>query len=120
MKRPALFLLLIIPGFLFAQDSDSILIRRIFDEALTSRVAYENLRWLCKNTKGRIGGSPEAAAAVEFTRQVMLEMKLDSVYLQELKVKRWVRGETEFARITSSKFGSTTEEIKGLDQHIKI
>ena len=103
-----------IPVFLLAQDPDSLVIRKIFDEALTNREAYENLRWLCKNTKGRISGTPEAAAAVEFTRQVMLRMDLDSVYLQELMVKRWIRGDIEYARITSSKFGSEDLSITGL------
>jgi len=100
--------------YLDAQDQDSILIRRIFDEALTCRVAYENLRNLCKNTKGRISGTPQAAAAVEFTRQVMLNMELDSVYLQELMVKRWVRGNVEQASVTSSRFGYHELTISGL------
>lgn len=114
MIRSIAFVLLFLPGILVAQDPDSVLIRRIFDEALTSREAYENLHWLCKHTKGRIAGTPEAAAAVEFTRQVMLDMGLDTVYLQELKVKRWVRGSVEHARVTSSRFGSEDLAITGL------
>ncbi len=114
MKKSIVFLFLLFPVVLPAQDKDSLLIRNIFDEALTSRAAYENLRWLCKNTKGRIAGSPEAAAAVEFTRQVMLRMDLDSVYLQELMVKRWVRGDSEYARMSSSKFGSEDLAITAL------
>ena len=97
-----------------AQDPDSLLLRKIFDEALSSDIAYENLRWLCKNTEGRIAGTPEAAAAVEFTRQVMLEMDLDTVYLQELMVKRWKRGQTESARISSSLLGTAELNITGL------
>jgi hypothetical protein len=114
MRKSIVFLLSLIPAILPAQDQDSIVIRRIFDEALTSREAYENLRWLCKNTKGRIAGTPAAAAAVEFTRQVMLDMDLDTVYLQELKVKRWVRGTIEYARVTSPKFGHEDLAITGL------
>lgn len=97
-----------------AQNQDSILIRRIFDDALSSRVAYENLRYLCKNTKGRISGTPQAAAAVEFTRQVMLDMGLDSVYLQDLMVKRWVRSPVEQAFVTSSRPGFHDLTISGL------
>jgi len=41
---------------------------------------------LCETTEGRISGSPAAAAAVEFTRQIMENMDLDSVYLQEMMV----------------------------------
>ena len=54
---------------------------------------------VCSCAKGRNQVSPEAAAAVEFTRQLMLDMDLDSVYLQELMVKRWVRGDKEHARM---------------------
>ena len=73
----------------FSQANESVLIKNIFNEALSSHIAYENLRYLCKNMKGRITGSPQAAAAVEFTRQKMQNMKLDSVYLQEVMVPNW-------------------------------
>jgi len=118
MKKILICLLLLFPVIVAAQDQDSLLIRKIFDEALTSHVAYENLGWLCKNTKGRISGTPQAAAAVEFTRQVMLHMDLDTVYLQELMVKCWKRGDIEYARITSSKFGSEDLAITGLGTSI--
>lgn len=88
------------------QFSESVQIRKLFDEALTSYEAYHNLEWLCKNTAGRICGRPEAAAAVEFTRQVMQNMNLDSVWLQPVMVKSWDRGEKEVARIVSGKFGA--------------
>jgi hypothetical protein len=120
MNKIPFTLLTIFPLIVFfplagpAQDQDSLVVRSIFEEALTSREAYENLRYLCKECKGRISGTPEAAKAVEFTRQVMLDMDLDSVYLQELMVKRWIRGTVEHCRITSSKFGSEDLNITGL------
>jgi len=76
--------------------------------------AYENLRYLCKECKGRIAGTPEAAKAVEFTRQVMLDLDLDSVYLQKLMVKRWVRGQVEHCKISSAMFGSEDLAVTGL------
>lgn len=88
------------------QSDESGVIRGLFDEALTSYEAYHNLEWLCKNTAGRICGRPEAAEAVEFTRQVMTGMNLDSVWLQPIRVKSWDRGEQEVARIVSEKFGT--------------
>src|SRR4030042_3284442 len=102
MKKSSIFLLLLFASIsIFSQDQDSILIRRIFAEALSSRIAYENLRYLCKNTKGRISGTPQAESAVQFTRQTMLDMGLDSVFLQELMVKRWGRGNREIALVNS-------------------
>jgi carboxypeptidase Q len=81
------------------------MVEAIFTNALNSDVAYENLRVLCETTEGRIAGSPAAAAAVEFTRQIMEQMELDSVYLQQMTVPNWKRGEPEHARIISSKLG---------------
>jgi len=115
MKRSGLLLVFIFAcNLIFSQDQDSLLIKRIFEEALSSRVAYENLRYLCKNTKGRISGTPQAETAVLYTRQVMLGMGLDSVYLQELKVKRWVRGDREFASVNSTRTGYHELTISGL------
>jgi carboxypeptidase Q len=93
-----------------AQDAraDSAMIRGFFNEALTSYEAYHHLEWLCKNTKGRICGTPQAAAAVEYTRQILSGMELDSVWLQPVMVKRWDRGEPEVARIVSVKLGTVT------------
>jgi hypothetical protein len=88
------------------QPADAEMVKRLYNDALTSYEAYDNLKWLCKNTAGRICGRPEAAEAVEFTRQVMSGMKLDSVWLQPVMVKSWSRGEQEVARIVSSRFGT--------------
>ena len=81
------------------------MVRAIFTNALNSDVAYENLRVLCETTEGRISGSPAAAAAVEFARQIMEGMDLDSVYLQEVMVPNWKRGEPEQARMISGLLG---------------
>ena len=114
MRKAIILFLTIIPLAGSGQDKDSLVVSSIFKEALTSRVAYENLRYLCKDCKGRIAGTPEAAKAVEFTRQVMLDMDLDSVYLQQLMVKRWVRGQVEHCRIISAMFGSEDLTVTGL------
>ena len=115
MKRVIFLLFIMIPPLLGrGQETDSLMVSKIFKEALTSREAYENLRYLCKECEGRIAGTPEAAKAVEYTRQVMLDMDLDSVYLQKLMVKRWVRGKVEHCRITSASLGSEDLSVAGL------
>ena len=100
---------------LFAQQEK---VDAIFRNALTSDVAYENLRILCATTAGRISGTPEAAAAVELTRQIMLQMNLDSVYLQEVMVPNWKRGEPEVARIVSQRFGTTDLTVLALGRSV--
>jgi len=102
--RRILFISLCLSGFMLSAQSPEAVIRSIYDEALSSREAYENLRYLCKTTKGRITGSQEAALAVEFTRRVMEGLMLDTVYLQEMMVPRWVRGR-ESASVQSASIG---------------
>jgi carboxypeptidase Q len=74
-----------------AQDPGKVL-SSIFGEALTDRTAYNNLEYLCKNTKGRIDGSPIAQKAVEFTLQALVSAGADTVWLQQVPVPHWVRG----------------------------
>ncbi|MFO7998779.1 MAG: M20/M25/M40 family metallo-hydrolase [Bacteroidales bacterium] len=94
------------------------MVRAIFSNALLSDVAYENLRILCETTEGRIAGSPEAAAAVEFTRQIMEQMGPDSVYLQEMLVPNWKRGEPEVARVVSGRYGIVGLTVAALGRSV--
>lgn len=78
-------------------------IKSIYDHQLTESPVYENLRYLCKQIGNRLSGSPQAAAAVEYTRQLMIDYAFDTVYLQPVMVPHWVRGEQEVARVINSK-----------------
>lgn len=86
-----------------AQQKDEEIISKIYNEALTNSKTYDWLHYLSKRIGARLSGSPEAAAAVEFTRQVMDTLGLDTVYLQQVIVPHWVRGEKEYATILHSK-----------------
>ena len=86
-----------------AAKTDSLIIRRIFDEALVRGQSYENLRYLCTRIGGRLSGSPQAALAVEWGRQTMEKAGFDRVYTQEVMVPHWVRGERERAEIIGRK-----------------
>jgi len=85
-----------------AQESDSVIIKKIYNEALTQSPVYENLRFLSKEIGHRLSGSTGAAAAVEYTRQLMISYDFDTVYLQPVMVPHWVRGGKEAARIVHS------------------
>lgn len=87
----------------FAQNDDEKMIRKIFDEALEKGDSYEMLHYLTKQIGGRLSGSPQAAAAVEWSRQQMLSYGFDNVFLQEVMVPHWVRGEKEIGKIVNSK-----------------
>lgn len=111
MKR-ILFFLSLIPCLLFSQDHSE-KIKQIYNEALTNGKVYEDLRVLCKEIGNRLSGSPEAAAAVEYTKQLMESYGFDTVYLQPVMVPHWVRGKKEIVRaMNSDKHG--TFEMKAL------
>ena len=52
-----LFLIFFFSISVFAQNQDSVLIKKIYDETLSRGEAYENLRVLCKNIGPRLSGS---------------------------------------------------------------
>ena len=87
----------------FAQQSDEAVIRQLFDEALARGQSYQMLEHLTTKIGPRLSGSPGAAAAVEFTRQIMTEYGFDSVWLQPVMVPHWQRGQREVGRIVQSK-----------------
>jgi len=99
-------------------QSDSAVLRSIYNESLTSRIAYEQLRYLCKNTKGRIAGSAAAAEAVEYTRQELLRSGADTVYLQEVLVPAWKRGPQEEASVHSARMGHRKLSVAALGMSV--
>lgn len=107
MNRLLAFVLLFIglSTLTIAQETsneDAFYIRKIFDKALTEGRSYDWLAYLSTSIGGRLAGSPQAAAAVEYTYQMMDTLGLDSVWLQPCMVPHWVRGEQEQVRIVSS------------------
>ena len=105
MRKILLFLGLL-PALSFGQNHAEN-IRKIYDAELTSGHTYENLRYLCKEVGNRLAGSPGAAAAVEYTRQLMESYGFDTVYLQPVMVPNWDRGGKDVVRIVNSeKFGT--------------
>ena len=100
-----------------AQGPETI-IKSIFDEALTDKTAYNNLEILCKNYKGRVTGSEQANAAVDFTCELMKNMNLDRVEKQPVLVPCWVRGEKEVAKIQSKKFGNNSVPVTALGMSV--
>lgn len=90
-------------------EQDAFFIKTIFDTSLEEGKAYYWLTNLSENIGGRLAGSPQAAAAVEYTRQEMENLGLDTVLLQPCMVPHWVRGEKEQVRIVNSQKMGTIE-----------
>lgn len=94
--------------FAFAQNEDSLALRKIYSYHLTQSNTYENLRYLCKKIGGRISGSPQAEQAVEWAKQAMIKAGADTVYLIPCMVPKWMRGAQEKCTATS---GSVSEKL---------
>ena len=89
----------------WAQDrltgEDRALARSLRDIGLSSGKAYQMLARLTA-LGPRLAGSPEAAAAVELARQIMVDLGFENVHLEPVTVQRWVRGRVEEARAVSA------------------
>ena len=108
MHRKMFVFLLTAMGFsLQAQQSDSLMIRKIADEILINGKAYENLRVLCKTVGGRLAGSPQMPKAEAWGVKTLKEAGADKVWLQECMVPHWVRGGKDEASFTVA--GKKTE-----------
>ncbi|MFD2720256.1 M28 family peptidase [Hymenobacter monticola] len=91
------------PEVASAPVSDSVALRKIFNEALLRGESYDNLRYLTGNIGARLSGSPQAQLAVEWGKATMEKAKFDRVYLQEVMVPHWVRGSKERGEIVGNK-----------------
>ncbi len=89
-----------------SQEADAFFIRRIYDEALTHCHAWDWLWHLSEDIGGRLAGSPQAAAAVAWTKQVMDTLGFDTVWLQPCMAPRWVRGHRDEVRVAHSALGA--------------
>lgn len=99
MKQVIAFLFL---STMLCAQPDSALVRSLYDAALSNGRAYADLQELCKSIGPRLSGSPQAQMAVEWGRMKMEQYGFDRVYLQEVEVPHWERGNPEAAWIKLS------------------
>ncbi len=96
------------PAIASASD-DSLMLRRIYDEALERGEAYENLRSLCKEIGHRLSGSRAATQSVEWSAELMETYGFDRVWLDPIMVPHWERGASERCLIPS--IGDTLDAL---------
>jgi len=118
LKRILLFGLLFLYMAGFGQNSDSLIIRKIYTEALTNPIAYHNLAFLCNNIGGRLCGSTQAEQVVQWSLHLLEEMKPDMVFLQPVTVEHWERGEKETAKVISAIAGRHNLDVCALGSSI--
>jgi hypothetical protein len=103
MKKVTIVLLLQ-SFFSIAQTSDEIMLKQIYKTALTESHCYSWLDDLSNKVGQRLSGSKGAEQGVLYTKKQLEALGLDHVYLQEVMVPKWVRGEKEVAYL---KVGNT-------------
>ncbi|MEI7492704.1 MAG: M20/M25/M40 family metallo-hydrolase [Bacteroidota bacterium] len=101
-----------------AQSQDSVMIRKMYTEALTNPLAYKSLDYLCTKIGGRICGTAKAGEAVQYVKKLLEGMKPDTVYLQPVMVKHWERGNKETAQMMSKKKGKKDLHVCSLGTSI--
>lgn len=82
-------------------QSDSLMLRSIYDQNLTQSKSYKWLDHLSNQIGGRLSGSPQAQMAVDYTYKELLKIA-DTVWLQPVQVPKWTRGTPEIAYIETT------------------
>ncbi|WP_333600613.1 M20/M25/M40 family metallo-hydrolase [Flavobacterium sp.] len=102
MKKIALFSLMF-TSLIHAQSKDEQMLKAIYNFSLTQSQCYSWLDDLSNKIGARPSGSLSAEKGVTYTKQQLETLGLDKVYLQEVMVPKWVRGEKETAYILDNK-----------------
>jgi len=84
-----------------SQNSDSLMLRKIFDYYLIQSNCYSNLEFLSTKIESRLSGSPGAEKAVSWAKKALYEAGADTVYLQPCMVPHWVRGKKETCTVNN-------------------
>ncbi len=104
MKKSILFVALFLNGMLlFAQTKDELVLKEIYKSSLINAKCYPWLEYLSNTIGSRLSGSTGAEKAVLYTKAQLETLGLDKVYLQEVMVPKWVRGEKEIGYLQVGK-----------------
>ena len=102
MKKIAIFTLLF-TSIIYSQSNDQQMLKDIYKFSLTNSICYSWLDDLSNKIGQRISGSVGAEKGVAYVKAQLETLGLDKVYLQEVMVPKWVRGEKETAYILDNK-----------------
>ncbi len=91
-----------------SQDSAAFFIREVYRQSYTELIGYKWLTTLTKDIGNRLSGWEGSEKAVIWSKNVLDTLGLDKVWLQEIKVKKWDRGDNEFIMMISKEAGSVT------------
>ncbi|MFY8010248.1 MAG: peptidase M28 family protein, partial [Flavobacterium sp.] len=103
MKKVLFGGLMLLTSLGFSQSNDEQMLQSIYKTALTNSQCYSWLDDLSNQVGQRLSGSEGASKAVLYTKQQLETLGLDRVFLQEVMVPKWERGEKEIAYIIDAK-----------------
>lgn len=98
---------------LFAQPTDSLVLKKLGDEILLNGKAYSNLYTLCKTVGQRLSGSAGMYKGEQWGLQALKDAGAEKAYLQDCLVPHWVRGQKEVVGF-KTKNGSTDPQFNVL------
>jgi hypothetical protein len=102
MKKIALSILFF-TSVIYSQSNDQIMLKNIYNFSLTNSKCYSWLDHLSNKIGSRLSGSVGAEKGVAYVKAQLETLGLDKVYLQEVMVPKWVRGEKETAYFMDNK-----------------
>src|SRR5690554_1250301 len=117
MRILAISLLCLISSELFSQTDyrrDSIMLRKIHDQALVNGKTYRWLEHLTTQIGSRLSGSAGAEKAIAYAKNELDSLGLDKVYLQDVMVPKWIQDVKEYAYIETSSGNTMITDILAL------
>lgn len=93
--------------------NDSLFIKSISNNVLSTQACYENLRELTKTIGGRLAGSPQMVKAEQWGYKAMTNAGAQNVIMQQCMVPHWVRGGTDKTIISY-------KDLKGKQQSFSV
>ena len=97
------FSILFFTSIIYSQSNDQIMLKNIYNFSLTNSKCYSWLDDLSNKIGSRLTGSLGAEKGVAYVKAQLETLGLDKVYLQEVMVPKWVRGEKEIAYFMDNK-----------------
>ena len=97
------FSILFFTSIIYSQSNDQIMLKNIYNFSLTNSKCYSWLDHLSNKIGSRLSGSVGAEKGVAYVKAQLETLGLDKVYLQEVMVPKWVRGEKETAYFMDNK-----------------
>lgn len=83
-------LVILLQNTALAQEKSASTIKKIYDNALTTDLAYNQLGLLCKEAPGRLIGTPNSFKAVDLMKKYLENLGADTVFLQPFSSPAWI------------------------------